>query len=129
MYAGKVGGKGTSVRLLCPVPGFLEKNRTKGLPIVESMAELIPLPMKSKHLLTLGLGLGAALFACGCATTPTHGGSSTSYLGGLVVVETDSFKIDDTGTDRIDGTKIITHGDPSGKSTSVLWGAITYTDY
>jgi hypothetical protein len=85
--------------------------------------------MNSKNLLTLGLGLGAALFACGCATTPTHGGSSTSYLGGLVNVETDSFAIDPTVTDRIDGTKIVSHGDPSGTSTSLFWGAITYTDY
>ena len=84
--------------------------------------------MKSK--LLLSAALAALLFASGCATrTTASGGRETNILGGALTVSTNSFEPTNSATLDVDTSKLVSTGDPSGKTTTLFWGLITLHDY
>ena len=84
--------------------------------------------MKNTRLLTLGL-LAATLFVSGCATETTRYGKNTYIMGGLVTIRKGDFHDAAPSAAQVDMTKWYGHGEPTGKSVSVLWDAIKNTEY
>ena len=84
----------------------------------------------SRKLLAATIALAALVCVNGCATRATaSGGRETSLLGGVVTVSTRSFQPPPPTTLDVDTSKVLSTGNPSGRTTTLLWGLITLHDY